>query len=64
MDHKVFAGHLSNYKSDEFSAANDKEAAKFCSSQNQKILLPTVDRLKKFIHEKKLRNTKSMFPTT
>ena len=48
-DHKFFAGHLINCKSDAFSAVNDKEAARFCSSQNQKTLLPTVDRLKKFI---------------
>jgi hypothetical protein len=48
-DQKVFAGHSSNYKSDAFSTANDKEAARFCSSQNQKTLLPAVDRLKKFI---------------
>jgi hypothetical protein len=47
-DHKVFAGHLSNYEPDAFSAVKDKEAARFCSSQNKKIILPTVDRLKKF----------------
>jgi len=48
-DHKFFAGHLINYKSNAFSAVNDKEAARFCSSQNQKTLLPTVDRLKRFL---------------
>jgi hypothetical protein len=48
-DHKFFAGHSANYESNAFSAVNDKEAARFCSSQNQKKLLPTVDRLKKFI---------------
>jgi len=35
-DHKVFAGHLSNYKPDAFSAVKDKEAARFCSSQNKR----------------------------
>jgi hypothetical protein len=48
-DQKIFASHLTNYKSDAFSAVNDKDAARFCSSQNQKTLLPAVDRLKKFI---------------
>ena len=48
-NHKMFAGHLTNCEPETFSAVNDKEAIRFCSSQNQKILLPTVDRLKKLI---------------
>ena len=48
-DHKFFAGYPTNYESNALSAVIDKEAARFYSSQNQKILLPTVDRLKKFI---------------
>jgi hypothetical protein len=35
-DHKLFAGHFINYEPEAFSAVNDKEAARFCSSQNQK----------------------------
>jgi len=42
-------GHLSTYEPDTFSAVSDEEVVRSVRLKNQKISLPAVDGLKRFI---------------
>jgi len=47
--HKVFPGHLSNYEPDAFSANSRQSRTRKQPDPVHLIILPKVDRLKKFV---------------